>query len=95
MLDVPLFTKAECSDFAHIICNSLGNLENRIGGVPSAGIDDWLEERFGGVIEYKAKMLLDVSTGSYVLQFMSSLSDRIDEIVRTSALSDMCPKTAC
>jgi len=58
VFDLPLFTKVECSDFAHILCNFLNiNLENGIEGIPFGGIDNWLEERFGGVIGYIAEML--------------------------------------
>jgi hypothetical protein len=61
VFDLPLFTKVECSDFAHILCNLLKiNLENGIEGIPFGGIDDWLEERFGGVIGYIAEMFLDM-----------------------------------
>ncbi len=86
VFDLPLFTKEECVDFANKLCESLGiNLENRIDGVPPAGIDDWLEERFGGVVGYIAEMFLEISKGSLVSQYISSLSERIKEIISNTA----------
>jgi hypothetical protein len=63
VFDLPLFTKAECFEFANL-CNPLGiNLENAIDGAPFEGIDDWLEERFGGVVGYIAEMFLEILKG--------------------------------
>jgi hypothetical protein len=65
---------------------SLGiSIEDGIDGIPTSGINDWLEERFGGVIGYISEMFLDISNGSYVSQFMSSLSDRITEVMTITA----------
>jgi hypothetical protein len=65
VFDLPLFIKEQCLDFAIKLCNSLGvNLENGIDGVPPNGVDDWLEERFGGVVGYIAEMLLELSKGN-------------------------------
>jgi hypothetical protein len=49
-------------------------LENGIAGIPPAGIEDWLEERFGGVVGYIAEMFLEMSKGSSISQYMLSLS---------------------
>lgn len=86
VLDLPLFTKEECFEFAINLCNSLGiNLENVIDGVPLEGIDDWLDERFGGVVGYIAEMLLEISKGSSVSQYMSSLSARVKRVISNTA----------
>ncbi len=75
VFDLPLFSKTECSDFANILSKSLGvSLVNGIAGIPPAGIEDWLEERFGGVVGYIAEMFLEMSKGSSVSQYMLSLS---------------------
>ena len=87
VFDLPLFSKEECADFANKLCNSLGiNLEHGIDGVPPAGIDDWLEERFGGVVGYIAEMFLEISKGNLVSQYMSSLSNRISAIISNTAV---------
>ena len=35
-------------------------MKNVFNGITFDGIDDWLEERFGGVIGYIAEMFLDM-----------------------------------
>jgi hypothetical protein len=71
VFDLPLFTKVECFEFANNLSNSLGiNLETRIDGVPFEGIDNWLEERFGGVVGYIAEMVLEISKGNSVSQYV-------------------------
>jgi len=83
---LPLFTKEECFDFANSICNSLDiNLEKGIDGVPPAGVDDWLEERFGGVVGYIAELFLEISKGNLVSQYMSVLSTRMMTVISNSA----------
>jgi hypothetical protein len=40
VFDLPLFSKKECSDFAHILCNSLGiSTEHGIEGIPPSEIN--------------------------------------------------------
>eukprot|EP00475_Leptophrys_vorax_P016989 TRINITY_DN2349_c0_g1_i4.p1 TRINITY_DN2349_c0_g1~~TRINITY_DN2349_c0_g1_i4.p1 ORF type:complete len:645 (+),score=153.34 TRINITY_DN2349_c0_g1_i4:80-2014(+) len=86
VFDLPLFTKEECFEFANNLCNSLDiNLATGIDGVPLEGIDDWLEERFGGVVGYIAEMFLEISKGSSVSQYMSNLDERVNEIISNSA----------
>ena len=86
VFDLPLFTKEECFDFANSLCKSLNiNLENGIDGVPPAGVDDWLEERFGGVVGYIAELFLDISNGNLVSQYILALSTRIMEVISNSA----------
>ena len=86
VFDLPLFTKEECWDFANSLCNSLGiNLENGIDGVPAAGLDDWLEERFGGVVGYIAELFLEISKGNLVSQYMLALSGRMNKVIGNSA----------
>ena len=86
VFDLPPFTKEECFDFANSICNSLDiNLEKGIDGVPPAGVDDWLEERFGGVVGYIAELFLEISKGNLVSQFMSVLSTRMMTVISNSA----------
>jgi hypothetical protein len=81
VFDLPLF-----SFFFQKGVLSLGiSIEDGIDGIPTSGINDWLEERFGGVIGYISEMFLDISNGSYVSQFMSSLSDRITEVMTITA----------
>jgi len=83
---LPLFTKEECFDFANSLGNSLGiNLEKGIDGVPPAGVDDWLEERFGGVVGYIAELFLEISKGNLVSQYMSVLSTRMMTVISNSA----------
>jgi hypothetical protein len=82
VLDLPLFTKDESLTFASRLCNTLDiNLEDELG-VPSAGIDDWLEDRFGGVVGYTAEMLLEVSKGNSASQYIFELSGRMKTILR-------------
>ncbi len=70
-----------------LLCKSLSiNLENGTDGVPPAGVDDWLEEQFGGVIEYIAEMFLEISKVKFVSQYMSSLSGRISMIISNTAV---------
>ena len=85
VFDLPLFTKEECFDFANNLCNSLGiNLKNAIG-VPPAGVDDWLEERFGGVVGYIAEMCLEISKGNLVSHYLFILSTRMKKVISNSA----------
>ena len=85
VFDLPLFTNDECLGFANRLCSELNvNLEDTIG-VPPDGIDDWLEERFGGVVGYIAEMVLEISRGNTVSQYLSSLEDRMNEIVSNVA----------
>jgi hypothetical protein len=66
VFDLPLFNKDEFLTFAYLLCSSLHvNLEDVLG-IPSAGIDDRLEERFGGVVGYIAEMCLEISIGNTV-----------------------------
>jgi hypothetical protein len=61
VFDWPLFTAEERSAFAKNLCNSLRiNLETGIDGFPPAGVNDWLEERFGGVVGYIAELFLEI-----------------------------------
>jgi len=86
VFDLPPFTKEECFDFANSICNSLDiNLEKGIDGVPPAGVDDWLEERFGGVVGYIAELFLEISEGNLVSKYMCDLSGRILYLISNSA----------
>jgi len=55
-------------------------LKNVFNGITFDGIDDWLEERFRGVIGYIAEMFLDMSKG--VIHHSSCLlCDRMDKIM--------------
>ena len=88
LVDLPTFTEKECYDFANKLCKSMRiNLAHAIDGVPPEGIEDWLEERFGGVIGYVAEMFLGIAKNNpdSVSQYMSNLSDRISEIISNSA----------
>jgi len=83
---LPLFTKEECFDFANSLGNSLGiNLEKGIDGVPLAGLDDWLEEQFGGNVGYIAELFLEISEGNLVSKYMCDLSGRILYLISNSA----------
>jgi hypothetical protein len=85
VFDLPLFTKDESLTFATRLCNSLDiDIEDELG-VPSAGIDDWLEERFGGVVGYIAEMCLEISQGNTVSQYISVLSNRINKLILETA----------
>lgn len=56
MFDLPLFTTEESMDVATNLCHELIiNLELAVG-VPTEKMDDWLEERFGGVVGYIVEM---------------------------------------
>ena len=80
VFDLPPFSKAECVEFTSCLSNYLDeNLEDALG-VPSAGIDDWIEEKFGGVVGYISELLLDISKGITVSSNISMLNDRIHEI---------------
>jgi hypothetical protein len=61
--------------------------------VPSAGIDDWLEERFGGVVGYITEMCHKISQGNtasqYILKFKSR---RMRKIIKDSAEHQHIPK---
>ena len=86
VFDLPLFSKDESFKFAFDLSRLLGvNLQNGIAGVPFEGVDDWLEERFGGVVGYITEMLLDISKGNSVSQYMSSLSKRVKSLIVKSA----------
>eukprot|EP00475_Leptophrys_vorax_P032263 TRINITY_DN49633_c1_g1_i1.p1 TRINITY_DN49633_c1_g1~~TRINITY_DN49633_c1_g1_i1.p1 ORF type:complete len:117 (+),score=31.90 TRINITY_DN49633_c1_g1_i1:72-422(+) len=70
LFDLPLFIKEESFDFADNLCRSLGiNLETGIDGVPLEEVDDWLVERFGGVVGYVAELFLEISK---VVQYHST-----------------------
>jgi hypothetical protein len=85
VFDLPLFTNDECLDFASRLCSNLNiNLEDALG-VPSAGIDEWLEERFGGVVGYIAEMLLEISQGNSASQYILELSRRMRKVIQDSA----------
>jgi len=78
VFDLPLFNKTECLTFATKLSSKLGiNLEDKIG-IPGAGMDDWLEERFGGVVGCIAEMLLDITKDNTVSQHILALSGRIN-----------------
>ena len=80
VFDLPLFDRDECIDFASRLGHHLDiNLENAIG-VPLDGIDDWLEEKFGGIIGYIAELLLEISRGNAVSQYITALSGRMKTI---------------
>jgi hypothetical protein len=86
VFDLPLFTKEECLDFAQKFCTSLNmNLETVFDGVPSAGVDDWLEEQFGGVVGYIAELILHSKENKLVSEYMSSLDDRVRAIITNAA----------
>lgn len=86
VFDLPLFTKEECLGFANNLCSALGtNLVTGMDGVPLEGMDDWLEERFGGVVGYIAEMFLEVSKGSLVSQYILVLGGRMNRIIRNSS----------
>ena len=88
VFDLPRFTQQQCFDFAKKLCNALGiNLEDGIDGVPIEGVDDWLEERFGGVVGYIAEMFLKIAKGepNPVSQYMLALSDRVNTVISTAA----------
>jgi hypothetical protein len=73
-------------DFANNLSRLLGiDLEKGIDGVPRAGVDDWLEERFGGVVGYITELLLDISNGYLVSEYMSNLSDRVNSLIVKAA----------
>jgi hypothetical protein len=98
VFDLPLFSKEECLDFAQKFCMSLNmNLETVFDGVPSAGVDDWLEERFGGVVGYIAELILHSKENKLVSEYMSSLDDRVHAIITKAAerkhISIMAPAT--
>jgi hypothetical protein len=85
VFNLPLFTKDECVHFATRLCTALNiNLENALA-VPSVGIDDCLEEYFGGVFGYIAEMLLEISNGKTASQYMMELSGRMKEVINDSA----------
>jgi hypothetical protein len=85
VFDLPLFRKDECVTFAAHLSTMLNiNLEDTIG-VPAAGIDDWLEERFGGVIGYIAELILEISKGKTVSQYMTILDDRMNKLIQETA----------
>ena len=85
VFDLPLFTKDESLTFASRLCNNLNIVLEDELGVPSAGIDDWLEERFGGVVGYIAEMCLEISQGNTVSQYISVLNRRIKRVIMTVA----------
>ena len=85
VFDLPLFTKDECLTFASRLCSNLKiNLEDALG-VPSDGIDDWLEERFGGVVGYIAEVCLEVAIGNTVSHYIKELSGRVREVIINTA----------
>lgn len=80
--DLPLFTAQECLDCATKLCDSLDiDLENGLIGVPRAGLGDWLEEQFGGIIGYIAELFLEISKGKRVSEYLSSLDARVEQII--------------
>ena len=86
VFDLPLFTKENCFAFANNLCSSLDiNLDTGIDGVPQEGMDDWLEERFGGVIGYITELFLEISNGKKVSQYISSLVGKVNDIISHTA----------
>jgi hypothetical protein len=86
VFDLPLFTAKECFEFAQKLCSSLGlDLGSRIDGIPLTGVEDWLEERFGGVIGYVTEMLLEISKGNLLSQYMNDLSGRMNKVIGNAA----------
>ncbi len=86
VFDLPMFTKQECLDFALKLSDNLQvRLEDAISGIRFDGIADWLEERFGGVIGYIAEMLLDISDGGTVSDYISDLSYRVRNMIKQEA----------
>ena len=93
VFDLPPFSKDESFEFAKNLCESLHiDLETAIDGVPFDGIDDWLEERFGGVVGYIAELFLDIADGKLVSRYMSALSDRINGIIGQSLVKSKSKK---
>jgi len=85
VFDLPLFEKDECLEFTISLSSILNINVEDVLRVPSAGIDDWLEERFGGVIGYAAEMFLEISKGDSVTQYMMELSRRMKTIISNVA----------
>jgi hypothetical protein len=48
--------------------------------LPPAGVDVWLEERFGGVVGYVAELFLEFSKEGSVSQYISSLDERVHNL---------------
>ncbi len=68
-------------------------MDNGIAGISPAGIEDWFEEHFGGVVGCIAEMFLEMSKGSSISQYMSCLSGRINKvIVSTSERKHISPQ---
>jgi hypothetical protein len=85
VFDLPLFTKKECMTFATRLCNNLNIVLEDELGVPPAGMDDWLDEKFGGVVGYIAELVLAISKGNSVSQYFTALSSRMKKVMRKSA----------
>ena len=89
VFDLPRFTPEQCFDFASKLCSCLGiSLNNGIDGVPVGGVDDWLEERFGGVVGYIAEMFLEIAGGKLnsVSEYLSALSERVSAVISATAI---------
>ena len=86
VFDLPCFTQQQCFDIAEKLCNALGiNLEDGIDGVPIEGVDDWLEERFGGVVGYITELFLDIAYGKSVSEYLLALSRRVNAVINAAA----------
>ena len=87
VFDLPRFTQQQCIDLAKNLCESLHiDLETGIDGVPFDGVDDWLEERFGGVVGYITELFLDIAYGKSVSEYLLALSERVNAVISATAM---------
>ena len=83
---LPRFSQKQCFDFAENMCESLHiDLERGIDGVPLNGMDDWLEERFGGVVGYIDELFLDIADGNSVSEYLLALSGQVNKVISAAA----------
>ena len=86
VFDLPRFTQQQCFDLAKNLCESFHiDLETGIDGVPIEGVDDWLEERFGGVVGFITEMFLDIADGKSVSEYLLALSGRVNAVISKAA----------